>query len=183
MGFCFFNNVAIATKVIQRKYREGPDKVNKVLILDWDVHHGNGTQKAFEDDPSVLYISIHRHENGTFYPSGPYGDMTSIGVGDGEGFSVNVPWPSGGMGDGDYIYAFDHVVMPIAREFDPDMVIISAGFDAAEGDLLGGCLVTPAGYAHMTHSLDSLADGRLVVALEVSFAREIASLDRSGAGS
>jgi len=79
---------------------------------------------------------------------------------------VNVPWPHGGMGDADYIYAFERVLMPIAREFDPELVLVSAGFDAAQGDPLGGCLVTSKGYAHMTHMLKSLAEGKVVVALE-----------------
>ena len=167
MGFCFYNNVAVATKWLQKKYADGPDQIKKVLILDWDVHHGNGTQKAFENDPSVLYMSLHRFEDGTFYPGTTYGSMTSVGHGEGTGYSVNVPWPSAGMGDADYIYAFNQVIMPIAHEFGPDMVMISAGFDAADGDQLGECFVTPAGYAHMTHMLSSLADGRVVVALEV----------------
>ncbi|KAG9012505.1 Histone deacetylase hda1 [Tulasnella sp. JGI-2019a] len=161
MGFCFFNNVAIATKVVQL---ETP--IRKIMILDWDVHHGNGTQRAFYDDPSVLYISLHRYEEGSFYPSGAFGSMEACGEGAGLGTSVNIPWPTKGMTDADYIYAFIRIVMPIAYEFAPDLVIISAGFDAAEGDKLGECHVSPAGYAHMTHMLTSLANGRVVVALE-----------------
>jgi len=161
MGFCFFNNVAVAARVTQQR-----TKLKRILILDWDVHHGNGTQRAFNDDPSVLYISIHRYEGGTFYPCGPFGSMESCGEGPGLGYSVNVPWPEMGMGDAEYIYAFQKVVMPIAMEFAPELVIISAGFDAAAGDELGECLVSPAGYAHMTHMLAGLAGGRLVVALE-----------------
>ncbi|EPQ28822.1 uncharacterized protein PFL1_03625 [Pseudozyma flocculosa PF-1] len=166
MGFCFYNNVAVATRFLQQKYREGEKRVKKVLILDWDVHHGNGTQKAFEDDADVLYISLHRYEDGVFYPGGTYGGAESVGSGAGTGRSVNIPWPCAGMGDGDYLHAFDQVVMPIAREFGPDFVIISAGFDAAEGDSIGLNLVTPVGYALMTHALASLAEGRLAVILE-----------------
>jgi len=136
------------------------------MILDWDIHHGNGTQRAFYDDPSVLYVSLHRYEGGYFYPNGPYGSMVSCGQGPGLGYSVNIPWPEKGMGDADYILAFQKIVMPIAVEFAPELVMISAGFDAAEGDTLGECHVTPAGYAHMTHMLSSLANGKLVVALE-----------------
>lgn len=131
-----------------------------------DVHHGNGTQRAFWNDPNVLYISLHRHDGGKFYPSSDFGALDMVGEGPGEGRSVNIPWPSGGFGDGDYIYAFQKIVMPIAYEFEPDLVIISSGFDAADGDHLGQCHVTPAGYGHMTHMLSALAGGRLVVALE-----------------
>ncbi|KIK67369.1 hypothetical protein GYMLUDRAFT_1020131 [Collybiopsis luxurians FD-317 M1] len=161
MGFCFFNNVAVAVRVVQQL-----SPIKRILILDWDVHHGNGTQRAFNDDPSVLYISIHRYEGGTFYPCGDFGGMASCGEGEGLGYSVNIPWPEKGMGDADYIHAFQRIVMPIAMEFSPELVIISAGFDAAFGDELGECNVSPAGYAHMTHMLSGLAGGRLVVALE-----------------
>ncbi|EIN11329.1 histone deacetylase clr3 [Punctularia strigosozonata HHB-11173 SS5] len=161
MGFCFFNNVAVAVRVAQQL-----TKIRKVLILDWDIHHGNGTQKAFNDDPDVLYISLHRYDAGQFYPSTTFGAMNSCGEGPGIGFSVNIPWPGPGMRDADYLHAFQKIVMPIAIEFAPELVIISAGFDAADGDELGECHVTPTGYAHMTHMLSSLAGGKLVVALE-----------------
>jgi histone deacetylase 6 len=162
-GFCFFDNVAIAAKVCQKDFGES---CRKILILDWDVHHGNGVQMAFEDDPNVLYISLHVHNGGKFYPSGDYGDHLHIGIGAGEGRNINIPWKGNGMTDGDYIYAFQHIVMPCAVEFNPDLVIISAGFDAAEGDMLGGCHVSPAGYSHMTHMLMSLANGKVVACLE-----------------
>ena len=162
-GFCFFNNVCVAAKVCQADF---PDDCRKILILDWDVHHGNGVQQAFYTDPNVLYISIHLHRNGDFYPQGPYGNHLHCGEGAGVGRNVNIPWSHPGMTDADYIYAFQQVVMPIAVEFAPDLVIISAGFDAAEGDLLGQCHVSPAGYAHMTHMLMQLARGRVVACLE-----------------
>ena len=169
-GFCFYDNVSIATKVCQREFGE---RCRKVFILDWDVHHGNGIQQANYDDPNVLYISLHVHEKGRFYPECSYrdrreryGDHLHCGGGAGLGKNVNIPWSKKGMGDADYIYAFQQVVMPIAAEFDPDLVIIAAGFDAAEGDMLGGCKVTPAGFAHMTHMLMSLAQGKLAVCLE-----------------
>ncbi|KAF8590865.1 histone deacetylase complex protein [Ramaria rubella] len=161
MGFCFFNNVAVATRVVQEMTH-----LKRILILDWDVHHGNGTQRAFWTDDSVLYISIHRYEGGSFYPCGPFGSMDSCGEGKGRGKSVNIPWPIKGMGDADYLYAFEKIVLPISYEFAPELVIISAGFDAADGDNLGECLVTPAGFAHMTHMLSCLAGGKLAVALE-----------------
>jgi len=169
-GFCFYDNVSIAAKVCKREFGE---RCRKVFILDWDVHHGNGIQQANYGDPNVLYISLHVHMNGIFYPEGsyrdrrePYGDHLHCGEGTAVGQNVNIPWRKQGMGDADYIYAFQQVVMPIATEFDPDLVIIAAGFDAAEGDMLGGCHVTPAGYAHMTHMLMSLAQGRVAVCLE-----------------
>lgn len=169
-GFCFFDNVSIATKACQQEFGE---QCRKVFILDWDVHHGNGIQQANYDDPNVLYISLHVHKGGNFYPElsyrdrrEPYGDILHCGEGAGLGMNVNIPWRNHGMGDADYIYAFQQVVMPIATEFKPDLVIIAAGFDAAEGDMLGGCHVTPAGYAHMTHMLMSLAKGRVAVCLE-----------------
>jgi histone deacetylase 6 len=162
-GFCFFNNACVATRVCQRDF---PDHCRKVFILDWDVHHGNGIQNIFYDDPNVLYISLHVHRDGKFYPGGPAGDHKHIGAGKGEGKNINIPWPQHGMGDGDYLLAFQQIVMPIAQEFDPDLVIIASGFDAAEGDSLGQCFVSPAGYAHMTHMLMSLAAGKVVAVLE-----------------
>lgn len=178
-GFCLFNNVAVATRVTMQNFPE----VQKVLILDWDVHHGNGTQTAFLNDPNVLFISIHRYENAAFYPGTTYGNLDRCGVEEGLGRTINVPWPTKGMGDADYIHAFEKVVMPIGREFNPDLVIsmlpnlarafysngdiVSAGFDAAAGDPIGECFVTPTGYAHMTHQLMGLAEGKCVAVLEV----------------
>ncbi|KAF8070511.1 histone deacetylase complex protein [Lyophyllum atratum] len=153
MGFCFFNNVAVAARVVQQL-----TPIKKIMILDWC--------RAFNDDPTVLYVSLHRYEQGTFYPCGPFGGLQSCGEGPGLGYSVNIPWPEKGMTDADYIHAFQKVIMPIAMEFAPELVIISAGFDAAQGDDLGECHVSPTGYAHMTHMLSGLAGGRLVVALE-----------------
>ena len=114
-----------------------------------------------------MYLSLHRHGNG-FYPGGDQGDVDKIGEGPGKGFNVNIPFPDGKekMGDADYLYAFQQIVMPIAYEFAPDMVIVSAGYDAAEGDHLGLYKVSPAGYAHMTHMLSVLANGKLLLALE-----------------
>nr|POF11453.1 histone deacetylase clr3 [Quercus suber] len=187
-GFCFYDNVSIALKVCQAEFGE---KCRKVLVLDWDVHHGNGIQQANYSDPNVLYISLHVHQDGNFYPERSYrdgrlayGDHAHCGVGDGLGRNVNIPWRKTGMGDADYIYAFQQVVMPIGQEFDPDLVIIAAGFDAAEGDMLGGCHVSPAGYAHMTHMLMSLAEGKVAVCLEggynlVSIARSATAVART----
>lgn len=162
-GFCLFSNVAVAAKNILKAY---PDLVRRIVILDWDIHHGNGTQRAFYDDPRVLYMSLHRYENGKFYPGTRFGGHDKTGAGAGEGYSVNVPWQSAGVGDADYMYAFRRVIVPIIGEFDPDLVIVSAGFDAAAGDLIGQCHVSPAGYGHMTHMLKSIARGKLTVVLE-----------------
>ncbi|KAH7366193.1 hypothetical protein KP509_18G066800 [Ceratopteris richardii] len=158
MGFCLHNNAALAAKAALIS------GAKKVMILDWDVHHGNGTQEIFESDPSVLYVSLHRHQGGLFYPG--TGAATEVGVGDGEGFSVNIPWPCGGIGDEDYLFAFQNVILPIAEQFAPDVTIISAGFDAAKGDPLGGCQVTPLGYAYMTQMLYSLMKGKILAVLE-----------------
>ncbi|KAL7267297.1 Histone deacetylase hda1 [Rhizina undulata] len=120
MGFSMFNNVSVAAKVMQAEY---PEKCRRILILDWDVHHDNGTQSAFYDGLSVLYISIHRYCD-EFYPGGAAGDYKMCGEGGGLGMNFNVPWPWSGIGDGDYIYTFQRVVLPIASEFNPDLVII-----------------------------------------------------------
>lgn len=162
-GFCFFNNVCVAAKVVQQEF---PHLCRKILILDWDVHHGNGVQQAFYDDPNVLYISLHVYDNGKMYPHGDYGDHIHCGESLGLGRNVNIPWPANGMNDTDYLYAFQQVVMPVALEFNPDLVLISAGFDAADGDSIGGCHVSPAGYGHMTHMLMQLAQGKVVACLE-----------------
>ena len=122
MGFCLFGNVAVAAKAARRR------GVARVLIMDWDVHHGNGTQRMFDDDPSVLYQSIHRHENGRFYPGTRYADASSVGCGAGKGYSINVPWQSAGAGDAEYIAAFTEVLMPIAYEFDPEVTLKKCQF-------------------------------------------------------
>ncbi|XP_067211637.1 histone deacetylase 4 isoform X4 [Linepithema humile] len=165
MGFCFFNSVAIAAKLLLQQKVD----VRKIMILDWDVHHGNGTQQMFYDDPRVLYLSIHRHDDGNFFPG--TGGPTECGAGEGLGYNVNVAWSgclNPPMGDAEYLAAFRTIVMPIAKEFDPDIVIVSAGFDAAVGHPapLGGYKVSPACFGRMTQQLLNLADGKVVLALE-----------------
>ncbi|RLV91887.1 Histone deacetylase HDA1 [Spathaspora sp. JA1] len=162
-GFCLFSNVAVAAKNILKSY---PESVRKIVIVDWDIHHGNGTQKSFYNDPRVLYISMHRYENGRFYPGTKYGNSDQVGEDEGEGFNINIPWRSSGMHDGDYVYSFNKIILPTIIEFDPDLIIISSGFDAADGDIIGGCHVTPAGYGYMTHMLKGIAKGKLAVILE-----------------
>uniref|UniRef100_A0A3Q3WMC3 Histone deacetylase n=1 Tax=Mola mola TaxID=94237 RepID=A0A3Q3WMC3_MOLML len=164
MGFCYFNSVAIAAKLLQQRL-----SVNKILIVDWDVHHGNGTQQAFYDDPGVLYMSIHRYDDGNFFPGS--GAPDEVGSGPGVGFNVNVAFTGGldpPMGDAEYLAAFRSVVMPIANEFAPDIVLVSSGFDAVEGHPppLGGYTLTSKCFGYLTRQLMTLAGGRLVLALE-----------------
>eukprot|EP00505_MAST-04D_sp_SCG-Rhode-Island_P003371 Stramenopile-MAST_4_protein_3371 len=161
MGFCIFNNCAVAAQYARQKFG-----LERVLIVDWDIHHGNGIQNIFAEDPNVLYFSVHRYDNGQFYPGGKNGSPTEVGVGDGEGYNINIGWNAKNMGDHEYLAAWMHVLMPIAYEFAPDLVIVAAGFDAAQGDPLGRCSVTPAGYGHLLHQMMGLAEGKVIVALE-----------------
>eukprot|EP00079_Xenopus_tropicalis_P008716 XP_002932071.2 PREDICTED: histone deacetylase 4 isoform X1 [Xenopus tropicalis] len=164
MGFCYFNSVAIAAKVLQQRLN-----VEKTLIVDWDVHHGNGTQQAFYSDPNVLYISLHRYDDGNFFPGS--GAPDEVGTGPGVGFNVNMAFTGGlepPMGDAEYLAAFRTVVMPIAAKFSPDVVLVSAGFDAVEGHPapLGGYNVSAKCFGYLTKQLMELAGGRVVLALE-----------------
>ncbi|XP_028267288.1 histone deacetylase 5 isoform X2 [Parambassis ranga] len=164
MGFCFFNSVAITAKLLQQKLGVG-----KILIVDWDIHHGNGTQQAFYSDPNVLYISLHRYDDGNFFPGS--GAPEEVGSGAGLGFNVNIAWTGGvepPMGDVEYLTAFRTVVMPIAQQFSPDVVLVSAGFDAVEGHQspLGGYNVSAKCFGQLTQLLMGLAGGRVVMALE-----------------
>jgi len=156
-GFCFFNNVAIAAL----KALSFESLCKRVLILDWDVHHGNGTQNCFYKDSRVLYISLHR--GGDFYPG--TGEITETGEGDGFGYNVNIPWPRGGFGDSDYLLAFECIIEPVIEAFQPDLTIVSAGFDAVVHDPLGGLSVTPACFAHLTEKLLKL-NPKTVLVLE-----------------
>ncbi|CAK9827838.1 Histone deacetylase 6 [Anthophora retusa] len=160
-GFCIFNNIAVAAR-----YAIEFHHVKRVLIIDWDVHHGNGTQSIFDKDPKVLYISVHRYDHATFFPNSKRANYTYVGSEPAEGFTVNIPWNKKGMGDAEYIAAFQQIVMPIAYQFNPELILISAGFDACIGDPLGGCFVTPEMYGHLTHWLSSLANGRVILSLE-----------------
>lgn len=159
MGFCIFNNVAIGTKYVQKKYG-----LSNVLIVDWDVHHGNGTQATFYDDPTVLYFSVHQYP---FYPG--TGSEAEKGRGKGLNSCINVPLPAG-SGDSIYVEAFEKKLRPAALDFSPDFVFISAGFDAHENDLLGGMAVTAEGFAKLTAIVKTIAqkccEGRLVSVLE-----------------
>jgi acetoin utilization deacetylase AcuC-like enzyme len=159
MGFCLFNNVALGARYAMKHHG-----VRKVLIVDWDLHHGNATQHTFDDDPAVLYFSTHQYPH---YPG--TGSLREVGVGDGSGFTVNVPLWSG-HGDREFYQIFKQVLVPIARSFGPELILLSAGFDTYAGDPLGGMDVTPQGYAAMTRVLMEIADecasGRLAATLE-----------------
>jgi acetoin utilization deacetylase AcuC-like enzyme len=147
MGFCLFNNVAVAAR-FALEHRE----LERVMIVDWDVHHGNGTNDVFHADPSVLFVSIHQWP---LYPGS--GAASDKGEGDGEGFTFNLPVPAG-TGDAEYTALIDETVVPLAREYRPQLVLVSAGFDAHRDDPLANCLVTEEGFAAMTRSLCDVAD-------------------------
>ncbi|CAH8837547.1 unnamed protein product [Trichobilharzia szidati] len=197
MGFCYFNSIAIATKRVQflgsttlsneqnsvissltntlfdqsafLPYTIEPTLKPRILIVDWDIHHGNGTQTVFYTDPTVLYISLHRHDEGGFFPG--TGSPEEIGAGPGEGFTINIAWPSGiVMSDAEYLAAFRLIVLPVAYEFQPSLVLVSAGFDAAPGHSanLGGYSVSPAAFGWMTRllSVDRIANSKVVLSLE-----------------
>ena len=158
-GFCFFGNIAIAAKYAQKKYN-----LEKILIVDWDYHHGNGTEWAFYDDPSVLYFSTH---NLIAFPM--TGFPNCIGAGNGVGYNINVPLPSG-TDDKMILTAFEKILLPKAEKFKPEMILISAGFDSREEDLLGDFNITDNGFAELTSMMMSIAatysDSRLVSMLE-----------------
>ncbi|KAE8616034.1 hypothetical protein XENTR_v10008703 [Xenopus tropicalis] len=160
-GFCVFNNVAIAAEYAKKKY-----KLERILIVDWDVHHGQGIQYIFEEDPSVLYFSWHRYEHKTFWPYLSESDYNAVGRGKGTGFNINLPWNKVGMSNADYIAVFFHVLLPLAFEFNPELVLVSAGYDSAIGDPEGRMCATPECFSHLTSMLMNLADGKLCAVLE-----------------
>ncbi len=159
LGFCLFNNVAIAARYLQKEHG-----LDKILILDWDVHHGNGSQHSFEDDPSVLYVSTHQYP---FYPG--TGAYSETGIGRGEGATLNCPMPAG-AGDEQYAQVFVEKILPKIDEFAPEFVIISAGFDGHVDDPLANICLSTEFYGWMSARLMEVADkhceGRLISLLE-----------------
>jgi acetoin utilization deacetylase AcuC-like enzyme len=159
MGFCLLNNAAIAARYAQRVFGVG-----RVLIADYDVHHGNGTQDVFYADPTVLYISTHQYP---LYPG--TGAVQETGEGDGAGYTLNIPLPPG-VGDQGYIRAIEEIVMPSARRFAPELVLVSAGFDAHWADPLANMRLTLTGFDHLSRALlrgaQEWCQGRIVFVME-----------------
>ena len=159
MGFCLFNTMAIGAGYLKRQHR-----ANKIMIVDWDVHHGNGTQDAFYDDPSVLFVSTHQFP---YYPG--TGAVTEAGAGAGTGYTINVPLPAG-CADREYLQVFQDIIVPAAEKFRPEWVLVSAGFDPHRRDPLGGMDVTEQGFGTMARMLlgqaRKFAGGRIALLLE-----------------
>ena len=159
MGFCLFNNLAIATKYALAKYQ-----LERILIIDFDVHHGNGTQETFYEEPKVLYISTHQFP---LFPGTGYID--EIGHGEARGATLNIPLPPG-SGDREYELAFSQIIMPAARRFQPQLIMVSAGYDAHWADELALMQVSTAGFARMVKTIkemtDELCSGKVVLSLE-----------------
>jgi acetoin utilization deacetylase AcuC-like enzyme len=159
MGFCLFNNVAVAARYAQEKFGVG-----KIVILDWDVHHGNGTQEIFYNDPLVFYISTHQYP---FYPG--TGDRSERGEGKGEGYTLNCPMRSG-SGEKEYVEAFQKEIIPAIEMYKPELIMISAGFDAHKDDPLANINLTEESFAKMTAIMMEVADkycgGKIISVLE-----------------
>jgi acetoin utilization deacetylase AcuC-like enzyme len=172
MGFCLFNNVAVAAQ-----HAVSAHGLSRVMVVDWDVHHGNGTQDAFYDRADVLFLSTHRYP---FYPG--TGALDETGHGEGRGYTVNVPLP-GGVGDEGYTRVFEQVVAPLARRYRPELIVVSAGYDSHLADPLGGMAVTVAGFSEMARTVVGLAreipecKGRLAAVLEGGY--NVAALSAS----
>jgi acetoin utilization deacetylase AcuC-like enzyme len=169
MGFCLFNNIAIAAKYAMANF-----DIQKILIVDFDVHHGNGTQDTFYADPHVLYFSTHEYP---FYPG--TGSIDETGARDGEGFTVNVPLLAG-WGDDEYQAVFEDILAPVAKRFEPQLILVSAGYDAHWADSLAQMQVSVSGFARLVEITKTLADmlcqGRMVFTLEGGYHLEALAL-------
>src|SRR5882672_778387 len=158
MGFCLFNNIAVAAAHARAR------GLARVAIVDYDVHHGNGTQWSFYDDPAVLFISSHQYP---YYPG--TGASTETGTGAGRGFTINLPIAAGGA-DADFELAYNTIAFPVLRQFRPELILISAGFDALDDDPLGGMRLTAQEFARLTAAIagiaDECCDGRVVAMSE-----------------
>ena len=165
MGFCLFNNIAVAAHHGRQRGAE------RVLVVDWDVHHGNGTQHTFDQRRDVLFFSTHRYP---FFPG--TGAAQEIGRGAGEGYTINVPLPTGRT-DGDLLHAFEALLLPVADAYRPDLVLVSAGFDAHRRDPLGGMAISEEGFAALCDVVRSIAGGRVVLLLEGGY--DLVGLARS----
>jgi acetoin utilization deacetylase AcuC-like enzyme len=172
MGFCVFNNIAVGAEHLRRRHG-----LRRILIVDWDLHHGNGTERAFYERADVLYFSTHQSP---LYPG--TGASRFFGHGEGAGYNLNIPLCAG-KGDADFLHIFESILAPVAVEFAPEFILVSAGFDIAAGDPLGGMAVTPAGFGRLTDVLLGLAartaGGRLAIVLEGGY--DLPSL-RDGVG-
>jgi acetoin utilization deacetylase AcuC-like enzyme len=170
MGFCLFNTIAIGARHLKRVHG-----AKRVLIMDWDVHHGNGTQEAFYHDPSVLFISTHQFP---YYPG--TGAMEEIGANGGKGYTINIPLPAG-CADAEYIHVFEEIVVPATNKFEPEWILVSAGFDPHRRDPLGGMKVTEEGFGAMAQILLQLAErhagGKIAFLLEGGY--DLAALNNS----
>ena len=173
MGFCLFNTIAVGAQYLKIAHQ-----AERIVIVDWDVHHGNGTQDAFYDDPSVLFISTHQYP---FYPG--TGGVAEVGLRQGAGFTINVPLPAG-CGDAEYLRVFRDIVIPGIKRFEPQWILVSAGFDPHRQDPLAGMNVTEAGFSQMARAMLQLAavycGGRIAFLLEGGY--DLIALRSSVAG-
>jgi len=170
MGFCLLNNIAVGARYAQQTHG-----LKRVMIVDYDVHHGNGTQDIFYEDGSVLFVSLHQFGE-RFYPG--TGALNEIGKGAGQGTTLNMPLPTG-HGDATYETLFQRIVWPAARRFQPEMILVSAGFDAHFNDMLANMTLSLRGYARLTreliHMAQTLCDGRIIFVLEGGYDLEVLS--------
>ncbi len=155
LGFCLFNNIAIGAKYAQDKYN-----IKRIFILDWDVHHGNGTQHSFQTDPSIFFSSFHQYPH---YPG--TGGKTEMGIGEGLGYTMNLPMRAG-SGDDDYMYLMEECVCPAIKRFSPELILISAGFDGHHSDPLGGINLSEEGYGAIFNSVLETIDCKIGIVLE-----------------